>query len=489
MCVPPGGHIMKKNNNAAKAGKEQNLSLSNYSRLTVKFENSLNGINKDSPFAIIGKLKVVQSDIFMAIIAQFWEKQSNILHFSSNDLRRLIRYNKSVSEKEFADIIQSTFDELQSVFIKQKQEREDGTHMVRMNLFQVSDINETTNEATVQISPAFVYLFNNFTKETQFTRFSLLQYINITSKYTKNLFRLLKEKRVYGHREFTPKELKEYLSIPKSYSASNIQERILKRAYIDLSPDFEQFHITKEYGSNHKIKKYSFKWKSEARRSKDIYDDKSISETIAMYFINSNKYMTDEQKDQATDKYFNLKKGTTKKRRLQKESYFTARIDNHMQYAEIVKGINRWTEGQLKFMTGIYSKLNNSNALQDSDKTNLKIMQDEMKKRGLKLAEDVKVKSEPKYKHAKGTLDFSGIRIEKLNSVENRNTSDNQTFLRAEEAKELLPLEEYDATELNEILSRYTQFLVEKPNGGSLPVVGDISTITQFITKKHQENQ
>src|SRR5699024_2903336 len=97
-------------------------------------------------------------------------------------------------------------------------------------LFRVGRV--YTNDLTVhiQVDKPFINLFNDL---EEWTRFSLLQYTRLHTKYIKRLYRVLKQYRTTGWKRYTLEEFREALMIPKSYESTDINKRILNPAMED----------------------------------------------------------------------------------------------------------------------------------------------------------------------------------------------------------------------------------------------------------------
>ena len=93
------------------------------------------------------------------------------------------------------------------------------------------------------IHPYFAYLVNEL--RADFTRFELAEFIALSGKYTKTLYRLLKQFRQTGWAEWDFKEFKDLLDIPEDYEMCNIDQRILKPAIKELTQERNLFDFGK----------------------------------------------------------------------------------------------------------------------------------------------------------------------------------------------------------------------------------------------------
>lgn len=93
----------------------------------------------------------------------------------------------------------------------------------------------------LQVNPRFTYLINELT--ANFTRFELAEFIAISGKYTKTLYRLLKQFRNTGYRKFEWDEFLRIMNIPQNYQMRDIEKRILKPAIKELIKERTLFDI------------------------------------------------------------------------------------------------------------------------------------------------------------------------------------------------------------------------------------------------------
>lgn len=91
----------------------------------------------------------------------------------------------------------------------------------------------------LEVNEEFAYLINELTKN--FTAFELAEFIALSGKYTKTLYRLLKQFRSTGIARFEWSEFVRILDIPENYRMCDIDTRILKPAIKDLTKERNLF--------------------------------------------------------------------------------------------------------------------------------------------------------------------------------------------------------------------------------------------------------
>lgn len=88
-------------------------------------------------------------------------------------------------------------------------------------------------------NPRFEYILNDLKK--QFTGFELEEFIALSGKYTKTLYRLLKQYRSVGKATFEWSEFLHVMDVPKDYKMCDIDKRILKPAVKELTSERNLF--------------------------------------------------------------------------------------------------------------------------------------------------------------------------------------------------------------------------------------------------------
>jgi hypothetical protein len=84
------------------------------------------------------------------------------------------------------------------------------------------------------------------------------------------MFRLLKQFRTTGWRQFTMDEFRYLLDVPESYRPTNIDQVVLKPIKAELPAMFKGLGIRKiRSGQGNKITGYSFEWQPEAANADD----------------------------------------------------------------------------------------------------------------------------------------------------------------------------------------------------------------------------
>ena len=237
----------------------------------VQYHNDLNRI-------AIGKLNALEQNLLFKIltkIKEYWELSKNTIWIPIDEFRDLdkdYRLNNedflnlfnSLKEKFFKLDFTIIYDEKKVINGIEKQVTAEKT----TNLFNNMIIYYEKDQADpifsilsflgveLEINPTFKYILDNLTKD--FTELELKEFIGLSGKYAKTLYRLLKQFRYTGKLTvYSSKwdEFREIMDIPKSYQISDIDKRILKPALKELSAERNLFNEKRPIFENLTYKK------------------------------------------------------------------------------------------------------------------------------------------------------------------------------------------------------------------------------------------
>lgn len=338
----------------------------------AKFSNEVN--DKDY-FKVVDTFTSFESNLFFACIAQVYDKQSNIIRFSSETMKRLVNYKRHIGARKFAEEIQKAFNKFLAI-----QETIEGIdpengekYRETANLFRRGRVYIDTLECYIQVDDNFVKLFNGL---QTWTRFSLYQYTHLQSQYSRKLFRLLKQFRTSGKRRFLLDDFTKKVNAPKSYKSWHVYQRIIQPSIEELAPYFQNIHVTKDYEKGkrgRKLRGYIFTWTPEGRNQKDIVNNKALERTRGYYFIKSNHYLTPKTKFRAVDRFYEQPLGTTEKlyKHRHPNTYFLENTNNYSTRNKFIRGDLEEASGygieRLRDLIVFYEKLNRTGFLQEGD--------------------------------------------------------------------------------------------------------------------------
>ena len=216
----------------------------------VKHHNDLNTV-------IMRKWNAEEMNFFFAIITKVRDEGTRLMKFDTDELRNLA--SKDFHLDRWSQTMKSVADKVVDL---KYYERTEHSYAV-MNLFSYFRVDEKECIVEVEVSSKFEYVINKL--EAQFTQYELAEFTNIRSTYAKTAYRLLKQWRTVGRKEFKIDEFKTLLDMPNSYKSSEIDRAVVKPILKQLSPYFEGLKV-KKIKSNKRgnpVLGYEFTWNPE----------------------------------------------------------------------------------------------------------------------------------------------------------------------------------------------------------------------------------
>ena len=211
----------------------------------VKYNNKLNTI-------VFKNFTDKDLKVMFAIFAKMRDHGTEPVTFSFAQLRRLTEEKKHYTSKEYAEMM----DEVYAKMIRTSYVYNDGVDVAgEVNLFEGYERSISEEIFTISVTPRFQYMFNSLTSE--FTRLELSEFVNLRGKFTKLLYRQLKQWRSIGHYSVSMKELRELLDVPEGYETRDITKRVINPSVNKLINSIPEF-VNLRY-------KYSYKGKQVVR--------------------------------------------------------------------------------------------------------------------------------------------------------------------------------------------------------------------------------
>ncbi len=209
----------------------------------VKHHNDLNTI----PMRNWDKAEM---NFFFSIIAKLRDKGTKEVVFDKYGLAELANYTIRAN-KDYEEVISKLVNNILSIsfFEKQKTELNGKPAYVlkRMNLFSSFEAKWTEDlkelELTVKVSDEFDYVVNRL--DSEFTSYELAEFTQINSSYSKTVYRLLKQWRTVGKKEYRIDEFKRLLDTPDYYTPSHIDKNILNPVLKELPQFFKGLKVKK----------------------------------------------------------------------------------------------------------------------------------------------------------------------------------------------------------------------------------------------------
>jgi len=223
----------------------------------VKYHNDLNTI-------IMRKWSPEEMNFFFTIIAKVREQGTKLMKFNSDELRELA--SNDLHLDRWAQTMKSVATKVVDL---KYYERTDCSFAI-MNLFSYFRVEESEKSVEIEVSSKFEYILNKL--EAQFTMYELKEFTRIKSTYAKTMYRLLKQWRMVGKREFSLEEFKTLLDTPKAYKTSEIDRAVVKPILKELTPFFKDLKVKKVKAKTKgtPVKSYIFTWTTERKEAEVI---------------------------------------------------------------------------------------------------------------------------------------------------------------------------------------------------------------------------
>lgn len=255
----------------------------------VKYHHELNTIP-------LRKFTPVEMNLFFSIISRMREKGDKTVRFTFEQLKDLSHY-KATANTRFVDDLKSTYEKL--LQLRFGRTSKTGLSVEMFVLFTEFKINGDTEEpyVDIRIYEKALPLLNNL---DEWVRYSLQQFNELQSSYSKTMFRLLKQWRTIGKVYYEKEDLHELLGIPKSYNQGTIEQRVFKPIKQELTPIFKGLTITKKHARRrgNPVVGYTFTFKPEINKADDFNKHAPTKEEqrIALELANDQEYIDKNEK-------------------------------------------------------------------------------------------------------------------------------------------------------------------------------------------------
>lgn len=214
---------------------------------TVIYHNEMNMVS-------LKEFTHMELDLFFSLCNKVKEKDEKVITVSFKELQSLSNYNKG-SIQRFIKDLKSVYNKLLSI----TWEYESDKVYEKFHLFNRYKIDKEAKTIEISVQRELKHLLNNIT--SNFTKFELEEFCNLSSSYAKNMYRLLKQFKTTGYFKIEIDDFRNRLGIPDTYRMTNISQRVLKPINEELSSIFNNLQINKvkdKKGRGGKIKFIEF---------------------------------------------------------------------------------------------------------------------------------------------------------------------------------------------------------------------------------------
>lgn len=220
-----------------------------------------------------------EQDFFFALLTQIRNEGTKNIRFDKYELASLADYSIE-HNKRFKNTIMSLASKVKSMEYEEFKDADGRSSYELLPLFQrfyaewANDLSDMFVE--VRVSDEFEYILNKLNIE--FTGFNIKEFLEIRSTYAKTAYRLLKQWKTIGKKEFGVDEFRRVFEIPVSYVAGDITKRVINPIKKELAPVFENFKVKviKANTRGNPVTGYLFTWKPEKTGQ---WDDKKYKKS------------------------------------------------------------------------------------------------------------------------------------------------------------------------------------------------------------------
>lgn len=187
----------------------------------VKYKNDMNTLHFHG-------FSAIDLDMLMALCSRMRDKDEDVMEFDFEYLKTIMEYKAKDKERFINNL-----DEMNNKLIKVTASFHTQTKKVMFVLFPTFEIDTEKETLTVRVNPDFKYLLNEISE--QFTLFELQEFVSLSGKYSKNLYRLLKQYRRTGTYKIEASEFQKRMDIPEELEKKYHMRNCIKPAIEELT--------------------------------------------------------------------------------------------------------------------------------------------------------------------------------------------------------------------------------------------------------------
>lgn len=218
----------------------------------VKYDNVLNRIS-------FTNFDEKDFDLFMTLCSRMRDLGEEKQVFEYDYLMDLIQWDRSQSLDKFHEELKKMSEKLRIIGATVDISDDE---WVSFDLFPVLRGNKKKRILTVQVNPEFKYVLNDVTKN--FTRFELSEYINLSGRYSKQLYQHLKQYRRTGYWKVSVDDIRRELSIPETMPTMHILTKVLNPSITTIKSckGFNRLNVEviRSPRRGRKVEGYKFTW-------------------------------------------------------------------------------------------------------------------------------------------------------------------------------------------------------------------------------------
>lgn len=216
----------------------------------VKYHNDLNYVS-------MRQWSAEEMDLFFTIIAKIRDKGTSQQVLNAEELKILT--GSETRNSYWFKMLDEFTDKAINLVYKEHNENS----FKKMTMFTLFEYFSDSKCLAIEVSSRFEYIVNKLT--ANFTVYELAEFTSLKSTYSKTMYRILKQWRTIGKKEFKIDQFRGLLDIPDSYNVSAINRQVLKPIKKELSEYFKglKIKVLKKNTQGTPVIGYLFTWKPE----------------------------------------------------------------------------------------------------------------------------------------------------------------------------------------------------------------------------------
>lgn len=233
----------------------------------VKYNNIMNEMQ-------FFKFTAMDYNFLMGLCSKLKEKGDSEIILSFQEIKDIVSYDSKNTTARFICDLDRMNVKLMNVTCKLDTEDE----LIRFVLFPTFVIKKSAELLKVSVNPQFSFVLNELTRN--FTRFELAEFIELDSKYSKSLYRLLKQFRTTGIYKVSIDDFRKKMDVPEKYTNNRVMDKIINPSLEEIKKYFVGLECVPKYSRKRgsPLEGFEFTWQAEARKKPELPDQSQKKE-------------------------------------------------------------------------------------------------------------------------------------------------------------------------------------------------------------------
>lgn len=186
----------------------------------VKYDNYMNNLR-------FSGFTTFDYNFLMALCNKLMDKDTTEITISFEELREKTGYTQHPVKQFVSDIVRMNDKLMKMNCVLEK----DGT-IFQFVLFPTFATDMVNRRLIVSVNEKFKFILNDLTRN--FTRFELNEFVRLGSRYSKSLYRILKQFKSTGRYDVSMDSFRNRMDCPVSYTNKHVMDKIIKPSLKEL---------------------------------------------------------------------------------------------------------------------------------------------------------------------------------------------------------------------------------------------------------------